>query len=237
MAWTSLSGLSLVSGLKMTAAIMNTYFKDNLNAIATWSTRTHSSGDFSAGVATWTVDSGDQRNFTYRIFGKTMAIMFGIGTTSLTSPATTVTIASSSVANPTTITTAASHGLSSGASVTISGHTGSTPSLNGTHTVSVIDATHFTIPVSVSVGGTGGTFSNPLGVVTELSILIPESKTAARELVVPCLITNSSWEEAGKMFVQPSVGTIGIRRTNGEWFTTPQTNTLSVSGYIEFEIN
>ncbi len=65
-------------------------------------------------------------------------------------------ITSSSVANPTNILCAADHGFRSGASVVITGHTGSTPSINATHTIIVVDATNFTIPINVTVGGTGG---------------------------------------------------------------------------------
>lgn len=73
--------------------------------------------------------------------------------------ATAGTISTSSVANPTVITTAAAHGLTSGMQVTIAGHTGSTPAISGTYTVTVTGATTFTIPVNVTVGGTGGTVS------------------------------------------------------------------------------
>lgn len=68
-----------------------------------------------------------------------------------------ITITTSSVANPSTITTAAAHGLVTGDTVLIAGHSGSTPSINGSQVVTVTDATHFTIPVNVTVGGTGGT--------------------------------------------------------------------------------
>src|SRR5262245_5722832 len=74
-----------------------------------------------------------------------------------------ITIVSSSVASPTSILTSTPHGLTSGDSVTITGHTGSTPSINGTHVATVVDPTHFTIPVNVTVGGTGGSF----GAVTD----------------------------------------------------------------------
>jgi hypothetical protein len=66
-------------------------------------------------------------------------------------------IVSSSVADPTVITTASAHGLNTGASVTITGHAGSTPAIDGAHVVTVIDDTTFSIPVEVTVGGTGGT--------------------------------------------------------------------------------
>ncbi len=65
-------------------------------------------------------------------------------------------ITSSSVANPTVLTTAA-HGLTGLVTVVVAGHTGSTPSLNGTWLATVIDATHISLPVACTVGGTGGT--------------------------------------------------------------------------------
>lgn len=71
-----------------------------------------------------------------------------------------VSITSSSVANPTTITCPVAHGLTTGNIIVISGHTGSTPSINGQHTVTVTGTNTFTIPVNVTVGGTGGQFVN-----------------------------------------------------------------------------
>lgn len=69
-----------------------------------------------------------------------------------------VAITSSSVANPSVITTAAAHGLTTGNKVILRGHSGSTPSIIGTtYTVTVTSPTTFTIPVNVTVGGTGGT--------------------------------------------------------------------------------
>lgn len=68
------------------------------------------------------------------------------------------TITTSSVADPTLITTSAAHALSIGAVVVIASHTGSTPTLNGAQVVTAIpSSTTFNIPVSVTVGGTGGT--------------------------------------------------------------------------------
>lgn len=68
-------------------------------------------------------------------------------------------IVSSSVAASTVITTTTPHGLYTGMQVVIAGHSGSTPSLNGLHTITVTGPTTFTIPVTVTVGGTGGTTS------------------------------------------------------------------------------
>lgn len=69
----------------------------------------------------------------------------------------TVAIATSSVANPTVITTSTPHGLVSGDKVMIAGHSGSTPAVNGEQTATVTGATTFTVPINVTVGGTGGT--------------------------------------------------------------------------------
>ncbi len=69
----------------------------------------------------------------------------------------TTNITSNSVANPTVVLTASAHNLTTGDSVVIAGNTGSTPSINGTYTATVTDGTHFTIPVNVTVGGSGGT--------------------------------------------------------------------------------
>ena len=68
-----------------------------------------------------------------------------------------VPITSSSVANPSVITTGVPHGLAAGHRVLISGHSGSTLGIDGEHVVTVISATTFSIPVDVTVGGTGGT--------------------------------------------------------------------------------
>lgn len=66
------------------------------------------------------------------------------------------------VSNPCKITTVAPHGLTTGAAVTISGVSGGTfsPSIsNATFTVTVVDATSFTIPVSCTAPSTVNTGS------------------------------------------------------------------------------
>lgn len=76
-----------------------------------------------------------------------------------TTPQRAVPITSSSIANPTTITTPVPHGLTTGDTVIITGHAGSTPTINGERTVTVTGANTFTIPVNVTGGGTGGQFT------------------------------------------------------------------------------
>jgi predicted CXXCH cytochrome family protein len=73
-----------------------------------------------------------------------------------------ISIATSSPGNPAVITTTAAHNFVTGDTVTISGHSGSTPDINGSRVVTVTSATTFTIPVDVTVGGTGGTVWKPV---------------------------------------------------------------------------
>ena len=67
-------------------------------------------------------------------------------------------IATNSIANPTLIATFIPHKLTTGMTVQIAGNSGSTPTINGTFQVTVINALTFTIPVNVTVAGSGGTF-------------------------------------------------------------------------------
>jgi hypothetical protein len=95
--------------------------------------------------------------------------------------ATGVAVTSSSVGSPTTIT-ANGHGGPTAANtqftVVIEGHTGSTPSINGVWTATASSANAFTIPVNVTVGGTGGTCtvlnqSFNLGTLMSASVVAP----------------------------------------------------------------
>lgn len=71
-----------------------------------------------------------------------------------------IPITSNSQANPTVITTPVPHGLTTGDIILISGETGSSPTINGERTVTVISTTTFSVPVNTSAGtgGTGGSF-------------------------------------------------------------------------------
>jgi hypothetical protein len=71
--------------------------------------------------------------------------------------AVVVTLTSNAIANPTSVLCAAPHGLVTGQTVTIAGVSTSAPTINGVWTVTVIDSTHFSIPVNVTVAGSGGT--------------------------------------------------------------------------------
>jgi len=65
-----------------------------------------------------------------------------------------LTISANTLANPTVLTTERHH-LDTGDTVTITG-SNSTPTINGTHIVTVISATTFSIPVNVTTAGTAG---------------------------------------------------------------------------------
>lgn len=94
----------------------------------------------------------------------------------LTPPASVV-ITSNAIGDPTVILTAAPHLLSTHDLVTVAGVTGSTPSINGQHRVIVIDPTHFSIPVNVTVAGTGGTVEQDFATIAEITEVTPGGKS------------------------------------------------------------
>lgn len=69
-----------------------------------------------------------------------------------------IPITSNSIANPTVVTTPVAHHLTTGDVVLISGVATSSPTINGQQTVTVISPTTFSVPVNVTVAGTGGQF-------------------------------------------------------------------------------
>lgn len=91
-------------------------------------------------------------------------------------------ISSFSVGGPTQITTTGAHNLATGDEVSVAGVIGGTfsPAINGIFTVTVVDATHFTIPVSCSnatVTSPGTVFSRTAALTgaTQLSVnALPE---------------------------------------------------------------
>lgn len=85
----------------------------------------------------------------------------------------TVAITSSAVSPLGTILTAAPHLLNDGDTVIIAGHAGSTPALAGPYVITVVDATHFTIGVPITVGGTGGTMQRDWQTIGEITKVTP----------------------------------------------------------------
>lgn len=74
---------------------------------------------------------------------------------------------------PTVVTTAAPHLLSNRDEVVIAGVTGSTPTINGQYEATVIDATHFSVPVVTTVAGSGGTVQSEFQTIAEITEVDP----------------------------------------------------------------
>lgn len=74
-------------------------------------------------------------------------------------------ITGNTVAVATVITTATAHGLVTGDTITITG-SNSTPSIDGVRAVTFLTPTTFSIPVTVTVAGTAGTFRRTTGTAT-----------------------------------------------------------------------
>jgi hypothetical protein len=92
-----------------------------------------------------------------------LLLLGALGSCSTSQAPAPVAIATSSEASPTVITTTAPHlqGSSGTKLVTIAGHVGSTPAINGSHTATMTGPSTFTLPVEVTVAGTGGTVTFP----------------------------------------------------------------------------
>jgi hypothetical protein len=133
------------------SGLQNVAYEDSPEGVVVGKLRIYGS----CNVGAW---SGPQREASGAI---TFTISISYNTrnveTIITPPAT-LAITSSSAADPSILTTAA-HGIAIGATdvVTIAGHTGSTPVINGTHEATALTTTTLSIPVNVTVGGTGGT--------------------------------------------------------------------------------
>jgi hypothetical protein len=123
----------------------------------------YDSGPITSSVTALTVPTGVLNNYAaYTVFvlvsdtGSSGRYNTVLGRGINTTP---IAITAVSVANPTHIT-AAGHGLITGDAVVIAGTT-TTPSINGTQVVTVIDSSHFTIPIHVTAVSVGtGTVTN-----------------------------------------------------------------------------
>jgi hypothetical protein len=93
-----------------------------------------------------------------------------------------VAISSISATDPTVVTTTTAHGLTTGDSVTISG-SNSTPSINGTFTVTVITSTTFSITQAVTTAGTAGTVVSDNSTNTEKITNVQPGSYKVTELV------------------------------------------------------
>jgi uncharacterized phiE125 gp8 family phage protein len=73
-----------------------------------------------------------------------------------------VAIGASSIAAATVIETLTPHNFVSGDTVLIAGHVGSTPALDGSRIAIVIDPTHLSVPVAVTIAGAGGSVTREI---------------------------------------------------------------------------
>lgn len=83
-----------------------------------------------------------------------------INASPITATPSPATISGNTVANPTIVTTSTPHNLANGASVVIT-LSNSAPLLDGTHVITWISATTFSVPVNVTVAGTAGSVQGP----------------------------------------------------------------------------
>lgn len=137
------------------------------------------------------------------------------------------TIVSNSIANPTVITFATPQGFSSGDSVVIAGNITSSPAINGAQTITRLTATTFTVPVNVTVAGTGGTVT-AAGTITTNSIANPTVITFSTP---QAFATGDTVTIVGNITSSPSInGTQVITRLTSTTFTVPVNVTTGGTG-------
>ena len=132
---------------------------------------------------------GEDDNIAVTRIDDTIRVEF-IGTQSAASLARTIAI--NSAADPTVIETSTQHGFASGQSVTIPENNGSSDSIAGTHTITVISSTEFSIPVDCTGGGgTGGTVyttSQPaLTFISDADLIYPKGNTGTLSFATEAL--------------------------------------------------
>lgn len=140
------------------------------------------------------------------------------GPTTPGDPTTPHAIATSSVANPTTITTTTAHGLVTGDRVQITSHLGSTPAIpDDYYTVTVTGPTTFTIPINVTVGGTGGTVQRANAAIVEVLDGPPPTKYTA-ELTGFASGSAKIFLNYADAFLVPGVATKNVTVLNASTF-------------------
>jgi len=144
------------------------------------------------------------------------------------------TITGNTAANPTVVTTAPGHGLSTGDIVATEG-SNSTPTINGSHTITVLSGTTFSVPINVTVAGTTGTMNNSkisgqdmpqvmTRTTSPTDAVAITSNTAANPTVVTA--TAHRLISGQTAFIVGQVGTVNI---NGDQIATVTgTNTFTV---------
>lgn len=85
-----------VPNLKCTGSIdadSGVYERSRTTAMGVWIPVTYAAGNFTASAGTWTVDSGDQLEYTYMLVGKTLWLKYNIATTDVSNAGATLKIA------------------------------------------------------------------------------------------------------------------------------------------------
>lgn len=160
---------------------------------------------------------GTGSKIVFSNFGATFMASTGfLGGTIDRAAASTVKVTTISVANPSQITTDIAHGLLSGDSVLIY-NSGSTPDIDGTHVITKVDATNFTIPVNVAGAGASPLIHScgPVGVdvaannVAEAdAVTFAEIKTVV-EAAVTTGLTVTQNATTTKLVLTATAGTAG----------------------------
>ena len=140
-------------------------------------------------------------------------------------------IDSNSIASPTVVTTVGDHGLLSGTKIKITTETGSSASIVGTHTITKITDSTFSIPVSNLPDGTftisyGGNTTSSLNIATSTTA---EVQTALRLIAGfgNCTVTGTSW--VGNLL---STASYAINRVDFGAVTLPTLNKSITLGNV-----
>lgn len=128
-----------------------------------------------------------------------------------------VEIVASTIANPTVLETATPHSLVSGDTVLVAGHTGSTPAVDGSRIVTVIDALHVSVPVNVTVAGAGGTVTRTLA-VEPLTLAEARSHLQMDPAIVDQDANILRWIIAAREWVEQETGISLLLKTYDVYF-------------------
>lgn len=135
------------------------------------------------------------------------------------------------VASPTVLTTDGAHGYTTGDWVKLTGSGNATPSLNGHHQVTVIDGTHVSIAVNVSVAPSTVISPNSNGVMLKQWFYTPTTTppySQLPDLVGPYFI-GYIWNS------QPSSGTTTFVLTGVSGITEPINAGDSISIFLQYD--
>lgn len=130
------------------------------------------------------------------------------------------------------------HPFLTGDTVVISGHTGSTPAINGAHVIQKIDANHFSIPVEVTVAGTGGTAVKAKGAVNGQFVLQADTKVRYYVIDDTSLGIEDGYEDATmviKWLVKQQLRFDGeVLASCSEFVKTGSGSTATYTGYVNY---